>query len=74
MEISPLYLAPESDEWEEIECDEVIQNFTINIHVCPINNMTVFIPLRCVLVNKIYIKCIKMFILTYNNQILLLLS
>ncbi len=35
MEISALYLAPESDEWEEIECDEVIQNITKKIHVCP---------------------------------------
>jgi len=35
MEVSTLYLAPESDEWEEIACDEVIQNITINIHVCP---------------------------------------
>ncbi len=35
MEASALYFAPESDEWEEIECDEVIQNLTINVHVCP---------------------------------------
>jgi len=35
MEISPLYLAPESDEWEEIECDEVNQNIATKIHVCP---------------------------------------
>jgi hypothetical protein len=35
MEASPLNLAPESDEWEEIECDEAILNITINIHVCP---------------------------------------
>ncbi|MBU1161841.1 MAG: hypothetical protein KKF96_04715 [Proteobacteria bacterium] len=35
MKVSLLYLVPESDEWEEIECDEVIQNITINIHVCP---------------------------------------
>jgi hypothetical protein len=35
MEISPLNLAPESDEWEEIECDEANQNLTTNIHVCP---------------------------------------
>ena len=51
MEVSPLYLAPESDEWEEIECDEVIQNITINIHVCPINNLAELIPLRLVFVN-----------------------
>jgi hypothetical protein len=31
----PLNLAPESDEWEEIECDEANQNLTTNIHVCP---------------------------------------
>lgn len=31
----PLYRAPESDEWEEIECDEANQNLTTNIHVCP---------------------------------------
>ena len=35
MEISPLYLAPESDEWEEIECDEANQNIATKIHVCP---------------------------------------
>jgi hypothetical protein len=35
MKISALCLAPESDEWEEIECDEVIQNIAILIHVCP---------------------------------------
>ena len=35
MEVSPLYLAPESDEWEEIECDEANQNITTKIHVCP---------------------------------------
>jgi len=35
MEVSILYSAPESDEWEEIECDKVLQNITINIHVCP---------------------------------------
>ena len=51
MEVSPLYLAPESDEWEEIECDEVIQKITINIHVCPINNLAELIPLRLVFVN-----------------------
>jgi hypothetical protein len=59
MEAFPLYLAPESDEWEEIECDEVIQNITINIHVCPINNLAELIPLRLVFVNKIYFKLIK---------------
>jgi hypothetical protein len=31
----PLNLAPESDEWEEIECDEANQNITTKIHVCP---------------------------------------
>ncbi|MDH3357622.1 MAG: hypothetical protein OET81_12615 [Desulfobacteraceae bacterium] len=46
MEVFFLYFAPESDEWEEIECDEVIQNITINIHVCPINNLAELIPLR----------------------------
>jgi len=35
MEVSLLYLAPESDEWEEIECDEANQNLATNIHVCP---------------------------------------
>ena len=30
-----LYLAPESDEWEEIECDEADQIIAINNHVCP---------------------------------------
>ena len=30
-----LYLAPESDEREEIECDEADQNIATNIHVCP---------------------------------------
>jgi len=32
---SSLYPAPESDEWEEIDCDEAIQNFTTKIHICP---------------------------------------
>ena len=35
--IPPCY-APESDNWEETECDEVIQNIRIDIHVCPISN------------------------------------
>jgi hypothetical protein len=35
MKVSTLCLAPESDEWEEIKCDEVIQNIKAHIHVCP---------------------------------------
>lgn len=63
MEIS-LHLAPENDEWEEIECDEANQNLTTNNHVCPINNMAVFIASRFVFVNIFYIKRIKIIILT----------
>jgi hypothetical protein len=37
MEVFPLNLAPESDEWEEIECDEADQNIATNSMFAPIN-------------------------------------
>jgi len=56
--LSALYLAPESDEWEEIECDEVIQNIAINIHVCPhqqLGRISIFKIYICqVILYKVY--------------------
>ncbi len=67
MKISALYPAPESDEWEEIECDEVIQNITIHIHVCPHQNMAVLVSLTHIFVKNFYLKCIIILITTNFN-------
>jgi hypothetical protein len=33
MELFPPSYSPERNKWEETECDEVIQNITMDIHV-----------------------------------------
>ena len=73
MEVSPC-LAPEIDKWEKTECDEVIQNITIDIHVCPISNLAELISLRYILVKVFCIKYKIITISTNNNKILLLIS
>jgi hypothetical protein len=56
MEVSTLYLAPESDEWEEIEWDETIEKIPSRKKstFAPIYTWVVLILLRFVFVNNFY--------------------
>ena len=56
-----LYLAPESDEWEEIECDEADQNIATNNHVCPHRQPGKLISLRYGFVKIFYVKYMIIF-------------
>jgi hypothetical protein len=68
METFSLYLAPESDKWEEIECDEAIQNITINIHVCPHQQFGRFNIFKVCICQQDLCKIEKINKLTLNNS------